>query len=87
MTHAAHGQIRLFGQTSSIYTVIPSFAAVYINIDRNVSVILTFCFRMAVRGDLSIAQELHDWAVNCMHFVPTGRHSGARIPTVDDFQA
>jgi len=41
---------------------------------------------MATGGDLTLAQQLHDWAVNTMHFVPSGRHSGARMPTVDDFQ-
>ena len=41
---------------------------------------------MAAGGDLPLAQQLHDWAVNTMHFVPSGRHQGARMPTVEDFQ-
>jgi len=42
---------------------------------------------MAAGGDSSVARQLHDWAVNTMQFVPSGRHSGSRMPTVEDFQA
>ena len=41
---------------------------------------------MASGSDLTIAHQLHDWAVNSMHFVPSGRYSGARVPTVEEFQ-
>jgi len=37
-------------------------------------------------GDLNIAQQLHDWAIYTMHFVPSGRYTGSKMPTVEDFQ-
>jgi len=34
-------------------------------------------------GDLTVAQQLHDWVVNTMQ---AGRHFGAEIPTVEELQ-